>query len=850
MTSFKELAGKLFGKRAEGPALQARIACFREVLQANNAALGHIASIQRALSGEEKVTAAQANRLITAVTIQTYRMIANLNRMTSDGHRALVPQFDRIKEKISKCAQVTPTLQAVGMTVPMARLSAELVDVVGQKSALLGEAQRILGDCVPRGCATTVEAYQAFMNANGLSGRIAQILGDTQTDDVAELFELSARLTSMVENEPVAPSLSDALLGAVSSLGPLSSIRVAVRSSALQEGGLELSFAGQYRSMLNVTGENIVDAFRQVVASKYSPEALTYRMGCGLDDAEVAMCCCVVEMIDAVAAGVLYSAWATPSGPVGLVQAVRGLGLSAVDGSAEPDSYSVSRSTRSVVARKLGQQSRALKCASGEGTESQQVDGSGAQAILSDEQALALCELGWRLEESLHNPVDMEWAIAPDGRLFVLQVRAERSSHADAPIVAPITDAAVLLERGARVSGGAASGKVCRVLTDLDTLRCPTGAVLVLKEANPRFAVLLPRAAAVVADMGEVTGHLATVARELGVPALFATRTASRVLKEGSVATVDADAGVVYDGLVQSAIDRSPSRSGPPRNPSLEALRAVADEIVPLTLRDRLASGCSPKKCQTLHDVIRYCHQATIEAMFDVGDREARRGIEVRRLMSVVPIQCNVLDLGGGLRPGVTEIEVTIDDVVSAPMRALWAGMTDSRLRWNLEKSVSLRGFMSAVVNYNFDHDRRVRGMGEPSYAFITADYVSLNSRIGYHFSTVDARVGDAPECNHLSFRFVGGSTGVEQRSRRAMLLKRLLDAKGFETDCKVDLVNARIRHVPMDVLLEKTKLVGMLIGYANHLDMALVSDEALDDHESAFLRGEFGFKGGFSESK
>jgi pyruvate, water dikinase len=157
---------------------------------------------------------------------------------------------------------------------------------------------------------------------------------------------------------------------------------------------------------------------------------------------------------------------------------------------------------------------------------------------------------------------------------------------------------------------------------------------------------------------------------------------------------------------------------------------------------------------------------------------------------------------------------------------------------------VSLRGFMSAVVNYNFDQDRRVRDLGEPSYAFISSDYLSLNSRIGYHFSTVDVRTSDAVESNHLSFRFVGGSTGIDQRSRRATLLKRLLEANGFETDCRADLVNARIRRLPTPELLDKIVLVGLLIGYANHLDMALVSDTVSREFEMAFLNGNYGFKG------
>ncbi|MBI5533787.1 MAG: hypothetical protein HY898_13790 [Deltaproteobacteria bacterium] len=823
--------------------MDAAVACCREVLRANNAALGILADIQAALAGEVPLSSADMHRLLTGITVQTCRMIVNLNRMTNDRYKKIVPRFERIQKDIARTVQVAPVLHRPGLALPLEEVDASLTEVVGQKSALLGEASRVLGAHVPRGCATTVEAYHAFMSARGLDTRVAEVLSHADMNDLPALFEASATLTHMVESEPVPSSVCDALQDAVAALGLRPTQRFAVRSSALQEGGHELSFAGQYRSLLNVPASNLADAFRQVVASKYSPQALTYRLGCGLDDSEVAMCCCVIEMLDPVAAGVLYTDWAQPDRLVTLLQAVRGLGLSAVDGSAEPDSYSVARKSRQLVERKLGRQRIALQCSPDEGTHPVEVNDVGEDPILSEPQVLAICDLAWRLQSSLKSPIDMEWALAADGRPFVLQVRPQRKQLPTMPQARIVEGARVLLQGGSRASGGAAAGPICRVAGDLDSLRCPAGAVLVLREAQPRFAVLLPKVAAVVADMGEVTGHLATVARELHVPALFATRSASSSLREGAVVTVDADSGVVYDGVVQSVLTAEPRPASPP-NPNVDRLRSVADWIIPLTLRDRLASGYSPGKCNTLHDIIRFCHQSAIEAMFELGDRQVRSGGRARRLQSSVPVDCRLIDLGGGLRDGTADGDVRIEDVACQPMRALWKGMTDPRLEWNRSRPVSLRGFMSAVVNYNFDQDRRVRDMGEPSYAFITSDYLSLNSRIGYHFSTVDARTSDAVESNHLSFRFVGGATGIDQRSRRATLLQRLLESNGFETDCRADLVNARIRRLPIPELLVKIEFVGLLIAFANHLDMALVSDTALQEFESAFHRGDYGYKG------
>jgi pyruvate,water dikinase len=203
-----------------------------------------------------------------------------------------------------------------------------------------------------------------------------------------------------------------------------------------------------------------------------------------------------------------------------------------------------------------------------------------------------------------------------------------------------------------------------------------------------------------------------------------------------------------------------------------------------------------------------------------------------------------VFDFGGGVNPRATGDRLVPEDIICRPMRVLWKGMLDPRIRWRHARPISVRGFVSALVDYNFDMDARLRPMGEPSYAFVTSEYLNLNSRIGYHFSSVDARVGDAVESNYASFRFVGGSTGIEQRSRRARLIQRLLDAHGFETDCRADLVNARIRHRPAGEIDEALLWVGLLMGYVNHLDMALVSDSVMKAYEDAFMAGDYGFKG------
>lgn len=848
MGGVRRLLDRLRGRVGGSPlSLRARVAVFRELLHANNQALGLVTQIQETLAGERPATAREVQRLLAGVCVQTYRMITNLARMTGQEQPQLERTFARIRAAITRRAEAMPALREVGLVVPLEDVDASLVEVVGQKSGFLGEARRILAGRVPVGFATTVHAYQAFLAVEGLADRLAAIMEGLDVESVEACFGASAQATQAILAAPVPDELEQALLNAAAALAGGGELRLAVRSSALQEGGPEMSFAGQYRSLLNVERSGVVEAFKEVVASKYSPEAITYRLRRGFADTEVAMCCCVLAMVPARAAGVLYSANRTARGSAVLVQAVRGLGLAAVDGSAAPDSVLVDRRSLRVVERLAGLQTDEIRAASAGGTERVTVTPDQRADILGDDEAVELANLALALERALGMPVDMEWALDEGGVAWVLQVRPqpEHAEEAGGTARAPVAGATVLLSGGSRASGGAAAGTVHRVENDLDILRCPSGAVLVTRDASPRLAVLLPKVAAVVADMGEVTGHLATVARELEVPALFAARQATARLPVGEEVTVDADGRAVYQGRVEEALARAAER--PQRassNPNVERLAAVAELIVPLTLRDRLASGYAPSRCKTLHDIIRYCHQATVEAMFSAGDRASRAGERLYKLVSEVPIDCRLLDLGGAVRDGVEPGEITVEDITSRPLRALWRGMTDSRVSWNVTKPVSLKGFASAIVNYSFDQDSRMRAMGEPSYVFASAEYLNLNSRIGYHFSTVDASVTERVESNYASFRFVGGSTGIDQRSRRAELIRMILVDRGFETDCRADLVNGRVRFRAAAEMDELLVFMGLLMTYVNHLDMVLVSDALVKRFADAFLAGNYGFKG------
>jgi pyruvate,water dikinase len=126
-----------------------------------------------------------------------------------------------------------------------------------------------------------------------------------------------------------------------------------------------------------------------------------------------------------------------------------------------------------------------------EGTERVPVAEAGSgDSVVTPEQALQIADLAWRMESALGLPIDVEWALDREGHVFILQVRplSDVPERAEEPPKERIPEERVLVANGSRASGGGGAGPVCRVETDLDMLRCPAGAVIVTREANPRFA--------------------------------------------------------------------------------------------------------------------------------------------------------------------------------------------------------------------------------------------------------------------------------------------------------------------------------------------------------------------------
>jgi pyruvate, water dikinase len=250
------------------------------------------------------------------------------------------------------------------------------------------------------------------------------------------------------------------------------------------------------------------------------------------------------------------------------VNAVHGLAKAISDSHFEPDLWIISKDPEIVIRERhiRTKEQRFVSFLSEEGvtllpTPAAKRD----QPSLTDDQAREIGRIGLELERFLGFALSIEWALSKECRLFVLQCRPLTPAALDGSSqerAAPAGEA--LLQGGQLASPGTASGPVFIVKDNKDMLFFPEGAVLVTAIPHSRWSAVLPRAAAIVTEhRGAIFGHLANIAREFGIPALFALPGATTTLANGAYVTVDASGLKVLAAREQDidGLPKPPSRS-------------------------------------------------------------------------------------------------------------------------------------------------------------------------------------------------------------------------------------------------------------------------------------------------
>jgi pyruvate,water dikinase len=293
--------------------------------------------------------------------------------------------------------------------------------LVGGKAlalARLGTA----GFTVPRALCVTTAAYREYAGAGNLSVAIARELGRKRFEDMRweEIWDAALRIRTLFDRTAWPTDLGAALREGIRAA--FGDRPVAVRSSAPGEDGATASFAGLHESFLNVQGPGaILDHVRRVFASLWSDRALLYRKELGLTPAGSEMAVLVQEMVPAERSGVVFGV--SPVDPAAaVVESVWGLNEGLVDGTVEPDRWTLHRSTGKVVAHRAPvREKRVVPGPSGTALSILPPEVSGRPPI-SEDEVCDVFRLAVAAEGFFGSPQDVEWCIA-QGVLYVLQSR-------------------------------------------------------------------------------------------------------------------------------------------------------------------------------------------------------------------------------------------------------------------------------------------------------------------------------------------------------------------------------------------------------------------------------------------
>lgn len=809
---------------------------FKQLLDANNSALRTMSEMKKALDSNVPFDMVFINGKATKATLNVYSMISQLNSLSGNQYQILEDVFRKIEANIHDILNQPYPISTSKLTLLLSETTRKHTDSVGSKMAVLGElSQKIPQLNIPKGFSITSAGYHLFMQEKDLAFEIERMLRTGEISKSVDLHRVSSEIQMMIINSELPQELAESIMAAYSGLESQTrpNVRVSLRSSAVGEDTEGTSFAGQYRSELNVNKDNILEVYKEIIAAKYSVTAMSYRHKKGIPDHLIPMCVGCMEMIEASSAGVAYSRDPLNlDNDTAIVSSVFGLAKAVVDGSITPDRFIFSgEQNLQLQEQKIHFKPFRIEAISGEGIKKTKNDPRKADLpSLDQDQAREIAQLTRKLEKYFKVPVDMEWTIDSRGRIVILQSRALAGLKSTPAQNKPPQEYAnqVILSGGDSASKGTVCGQVYQIKNNQDLLSFPEKGIMVTRLALPRWASALSAAAGIITEQGSITGHLGNVAREFSIPAVFGMPDALKHLKNGQEITLDADNALVYQGKIHSLTGKEKSHSGIMKGTKVyEILQQVLDLTTPLNLTNPDVPEFKPINCRSLHDITRFCHEKAVHEMFEIGNTLDLSQTGGKRLVVDVPMQWWVLDLDDGFKENVPEKNVHISNIQSIPMLALWEGIT--ALPWEGPPPMDGKGFMSVMFQATTNPDLSSTGPSVYSlknFFMISKYFCNLTSRMGFHFSTVETLVGDKAYENYARFSFKGGAADGSRRLLRTDFIARILREYDFQVETHEDSLLARIRGGSDGFMINRLQILGYLTIHTRQLDMIMQSPD------------------------
>ncbi|MDH5298378.1 MAG: PEP-utilizing enzyme [Desulfobulbaceae bacterium] len=826
---------------------------FRRVLTTNNRALTIIADMGEKLSGDFLFDQRYIETSVDSLTATVKESIDALNDLTDQRHPSLAPIHARLSARLRAIMdhrddREGPQLLSLNEIKPLDWA------MVGGKNAHLAEMIQDPQLKVPEGFVITTRAYHDLIDANHLRQELDhfETMLDGPVADEAELERLRCHLEAGILAAQPPPEFIVSLEQTLAAMraGVDQPLFLAIRSSA-QEEDLDFSFAGQFRSILNVPAESaaVFDAYRQVAASLFGARPLRYRRELFPEEGRMSIAAGCQRMIDSRASGVAYTVdTMNQAAQQMVIVGAWGQGESVVEGSSPTDTFIVAKQDpHLLIHQHLSDKASGLYLDQAAGLALRAVpEQLRTLPCLSPEQRQLLCRQAIHLENYYKRPQDIEWAVDQKGELYILQtrplllVKPTQEQRALPEILAAYP--VIVADRGRVAQQGIGCGPVYVVHTPEDLEGFPEGGVLVSRRDSSHFVQVMHRAAAIVTEIGTPVSHMATLCRELRVPCLVTVDNILALVTEGEEITVDADDRRIYRGRVPELITYQAAGSmNLAVSREFRLLRRLLQSVSRLHLVDPLMQNFTPEGCQTFHDILRFTHETAVTRLVEVGrdERCLRKGQLARKLDLPIPAGILVIDIDDGVIPEAPADNLPVSAIASIPFRAILEGMLFPEVWHRQTMPVGMKDLMSSMLSAPSD---ALSGQySGHNIAVISREYVNLCFRFGYHFNIIDAHCSERERDNHIYFRFLGGATDMTKRSRRAKMIAAILEAFDFNVRTKGDLVIARAGNMVQSEMERSLDILGRLVGFTRQLDVRLDSDAIVDRYVEAFLSGDYG---------
>ena len=862
-----------------GTVLKEKYESFKDLLEYDKQAHDFLAELEDIFYNQKKCDFQAVIKTYDQFAASVSGMVEKLLKMCPSHYWSLKDYFKKFDFYIRFMLAPPDFDFSPPFTIEFDQISLFEETIAGQKAFCLSHLNKELHLPTPNGFVITTNAFYYFLQANDLQDTINEKLAELDINDVLSCEKISKEIKALILNADVPDEIVMAINNAMENFeanykkkGNIN-CRFALRSSAVKEDG-QISFAGQYKTVLNVDRKEIFNGYKKVIAGKYSPQALFYRISHGVLDYETPMAVLVIEMINSQTSGVIYTQdFGNRLSDNLLIHSIWGQGELLVAGETVCDLITISKKTPNKIASiKIAAKEKQMVLSQNSELKNNQVeDGQTQKAqtqkiqtriidtkqdqtnVLSLDQSSALTLARWAisLEDHFDQPQDIEWCQDKSGKLFILQSRPlnidldqfqteiKQSKTPEIKNSSKIENK-IICSNAQSVCRGVGSGPVYRLEQLSQIAQIPEGSVLVVKHALPQFVTAINKVVAIIIETGSYANHFASIAREFEIPTIVNVENGFSDLVPGNRVTVDAESGMVYDGVAAPLMEQAkPKKEFFKESSFMVKLQYVMNFAAQLKLINPESDSFKPEACRSLHDIIRFTHETAVREMFSIGHRKSGRRKGAKKLICDIPMLFYILDVGFGVENSKNKI-LKPEDIASVPMKAVLKGLSHPGICWSetshfdweeYDRIVMAGGIISA--------DSSMFG----SYAVLSKEYLNVNFRFGYHFVILDTICSPLKEDNYILFRFSGGGGTPEGRIIRADFIKGVLTRLGFMVQVKSDLIDAQFKHGSLKTMEKTLDMTGRLLGATKLMDMYLKKDLDIQFFIDEFMNGRYDFR-------